>query len=97
MEVPMRNFRAALFAMVLFALVACTSTQIGDVATGVQTACGMINDALALAPVNPITPYAVASCVGADAVSAITQKALADPTTVTWLNNIAADLKAYIP
>ena len=86
------------------ALVACSPTQIttaetdvGKIATDVQTACttvtataNAISDSpLALIPeVNGVLPYVSGACGTAGAVAGMVEKAVADPTTVAWINGL---------
>jgi len=100
------------FALLL-PLCACSASQVeraqvdaAKVASGIQTGCA---DALAveqqanafgasLVPqASAIEVYINASCVGGAAVAALTQKALNDPNTVTWLENLSTQLKAVSP
>lgn len=92
-------------------LSACSAPQVAQVQNGqatvaaaIQTACGDVNAAAALAApfsaipqVGAILDYATASCVGANAVAALVTKAINDPTTIAWTENLATQIKAIIP
>ena len=93
------------------ALGACNANQlataesdIAKVSAAVSTACADVNAAAALAApfgaipqVGAILTFATASCVGANAVSGMVAKAAADPATVAWLQNLAAQIRALTP
>lgn len=92
-------------------LVSCTPMQISTaqqdqakVQASLNSACAdvaaaeaLVGVAGALPAVNNIEAYANSACTGAIATSTIVSIALNDPTTVGWVENLAAQLKALAP
>lgn len=81
------------------------ATDISTIATSVQTACTAVNTTasgiqaspLALIPeVSGVIPYVTAACGTADAVASMVQKAVDDPNTIAWIENLNADLIADV-
>jgi hypothetical protein len=102
---------AAALAVAALAVMGCSQQQVAqvqttqtDVQAAVQTACTDVNAAAALAAPFSAIPevggalvYATASCATADAVAAMATKAVDDPTTIAWLDNLASEIKAAVP
>ena len=95
-----------LLALALAAtLGACTAAQLATfqtdeakVAAAIQTGCSAANAAAAVAAPFAVVPqvagvltFISAGCGTAEAVAALTSKALADPTTIAWLEKLRAD------
>lgn len=103
--------RVLLIPIACVALTACSAQQVASVqstqtkvASAISTACGDVNSAAALAApfsaipqVGAVLDYATASCATADAVSALVTKAINDPNTIAWTENLATTIKAAIP
>lgn len=71
--------------------------------TAIGTACQDVNAASALAApfagvpqVAGVLTFATASCGTADAIAALVTKAVTDPTTIAWAENLASQLKAAV-
>ncbi len=92
-------------------LAACTPDQItgaqdtqAKIANAIGVGCAAVNNAATLAApfsavpqVGAILLYANASCADAGAVSALVSKAIADPTTIAWVEKLKTDIKAVTP
>lgn len=72
--------------------------------TAIDAACVDVNSAMALAApfdavpqVAAITTYGAASCGTATAISALVTKAVNDPTTIQWAENLATQIKSALP
>jgi hypothetical protein len=103
--------RHLLASAILFLLAACSAEEVAKVQGGqaavqaaISGACADVNAANALAApfsiipqVGAIMDYGTAACGGATAVAALVTKAVNDPTTVAWTQNLAAQIKAAIP
>lgn len=81
------------------------SADQAKISTAIETACTDVTSAAALAApfaagspsLASVLTFATASCGSADAVAALATKAVNDPTTVAWAENLAAELKAALP
>jgi hypothetical protein len=92
-------------------LTGCTADQVASVQANqakvqaaIQSACADVNSAAALAApfsaipqIGAILDYATASCATANAMAALTSKAVNDPATVAWAQNLAAQIRAIVP
>ena len=91
-------------------LVACTAAQVAtanlDLATAQTVVASVCKDVLAAnavaAPlaavpqVGAIMDYGTAACGTEEAVAALVQKAMADPTTIPWAETLATQIKASV-
>lgn len=66
---------------------ACAQVQAAEAIVGIA---GMVPT------VNNIEAYANSACIGAVATSAIVTAALNDPTTISWVENLATQLQAAV-
>jgi hypothetical protein len=80
--------------------IAKAQSVVAQAATDIGAACGAVNAAAgfaapfsAIPQVGSILMFATASCGGADAIAALTAKAINDPSTVAWAQNLAAQIK----
>ena len=84
--------------------VAQVQTDVAKVTTALNTACadvqaaeGVVGIAGALPAINNLEAYANSACTVAGATSEIVTKAVNDPTTIAWVQNLATQIKAAIP
>lgn len=91
----------------LFLLASCSAVDVANttntIQTAITTACNDVNAAVTLAApfsgvpqVGAVLDYAIASCGTAEAIDGLVTKALTDPTTVAWAENLAVDLKTAV-
>jgi len=108
----MRKLLASTALASLLLAGACSTSQvstatadIATVATDVQGACTAVNSTAAAVQASPLAlipqvasvlPYVTASCGTAAAVAAMVGKAAADPTTVSWIENLNTQLQAIV-
>ena len=85
------------------AVAATVQTDVSSVATMVESACKDVNVAASLAAPFSIVPqigavltFANASCGGADAIAALTVKAVNDPSTVAWAEGLATTINTAV-
>lgn len=74
-----------------------------QVQQGIASACGDVNAAMSLAApfaavpqVGAVMLYGAAACGTAQAVSALTTKAMSDPATQAWTQGLAQQIKASV-
>ena len=92
-----------IFAVVMcVCLVACNEPAAviqanqAQIQSDIVSACSVVNNAMTLAApfaaipqVGALLLYGKAACFGTEAVAALVTKALADPNTVAWTQNLA--------
>lgn len=91
-----------------FLVLGCNNQQMATVQvdqakiqSGIVAACGDVQAAMAIAApfaaipqVGAVMDYGQASCVGAQAIAALTTKALNDPVTVAWTQQLANKIRS---
>lgn len=80
--------------------IAKAQAVVTQAANDIGTACGAVNAAASVAAqfatipqVGSVLMFATASCGGAGAIAALTAKAINDPSTVAWAQNLAAQIR----
>lgn len=100
-----------LVAALAVGLAACSSAQVQTAQNDVTTVTAALNTACvavqaaesavgvvgALPAVNNIEAYANSACSVGQATSVIIGKAINDPSTVAWVENLANELQAFAP
>jgi len=72
------------------------SSAISAACTDVTAASNLAAPFVAVPAIAVVLSYATASCSGATAIAALVTKAVNDPTTVAWAENLAVELKALV-
>lgn len=89
------------FVMCACLLTACSEpaaviqTRQARIQADINVACGVVNNAMILAAPFAVVPqvgavmlYGEASCGTTEAIAALTTKALSDPNTIVWVQNL---------
>lgn len=81
--------------------VEAVQANVAKAASDVNQVCGVVNTAAGVAsvfsaypPVAALEAFATVSCGSAEAVAALVQKAVNDPSTVAWAQDLATKLRA---
>lgn len=87
----MKNYiKHTIAALVLFTIVACTQVQQTELEHACSLAVTAANVAGLIPGVGAIEPYVTAGCTTAQGLA----KLASDPTSVEWVNNLTAMIKA---
>jgi hypothetical protein len=83
-------------------LVGCNQTPLqvqtnqAQIQADIVSACGQVQSAMSLAAplsaipqVGAVMDYGAASCIGSEAIAALVTKAVNDPNTIVWTQNLA--------
>lgn len=87
----MKNYiKHTIAALVLLTIVACTQVQQTELEHACSLAVTAVNVAGLIPGVGAIEPYVTAGCTTAQGLA----KLASDPTSVEWVNNLTAMIKA---